>query len=91
MELFPTDVRSQAHGICAATGKAGALLATLVFSYGNQGGKLDAPTIFIVSGACCLVGLVITLVFVPEVTHTALRETDRRWSVARESENDVPV
>ncbi|MGZ4032923.1 MAG: hypothetical protein ACXVDJ_09855 [Tumebacillaceae bacterium] len=31
-ELFPTDVRSQAHGTCAAMGKFGALTATIVFT-----------------------------------------------------------
>jgi len=83
VELFPTDVRAQAHGFSAASGKVGALLATLIFSYGNNGGKPGADWIFEVSGYFVLAGFVVTVLFVPDITNVPLAEIDRRWSMDR--------
>lgn len=83
VEVFPTDIRSQAHGICAATGKLGALAATLAFSYGNNGGKVAAADIFIISGYCCLIGLVLTVLFVPDLTNRTLYHIDAHWDAQR--------
>ena len=88
VELFPTDIRSEAHGFCAATGKFGALLATLVFTYApNVEASVSAniPNVFWVCGAFCLAGFLVTLVFVPDVTHEDLHALDRRWSVDRKA------
>jgi len=79
-ELFPTDVRSQAHGISAASGKLGALFATLLFTYGDSGDSLDSQVIFIVCAVCGIVGLIVTEVFVPDVSHLDLRHLDDRWN-----------
>ena len=82
VELFPTDVRGQAHGISAASGKFGALVATLIFSYGAPGAKpVGAQIIFIVTGFACLVGVLVTIIFVKDVTGVPLKQIDRRWSV----------
>lgn len=81
VELFPTDIRSQAHGICAAMGKLGALMATLIFSFGSNGSAMSAQQIFIISGYCCFAGLILTLVFVPDMTGIPLSTLDRKWSL----------
>jgi len=81
VELFPTDVRGQAHGISSASGKFGALVATLIFSYGANGGPVSAQIIFIVTGFACLVGVLVTIIFVRDVTGVPLKQIDRRWSV----------
>jgi hypothetical protein len=78
-ELFPTDIRSQAHGISAAMGKFGALTSTLVFSYGAGGNKVAPETIFIVNGFASLLGFVLTVVFIPNTTKVTLEEIDMLW------------
>jgi len=80
VELFPTDIRSQAHGICAAMGKLGALAATLAFSFGNGGLPVTAQQIFQISGYCCFVGLVLTVLFVPDMTGIPLSHVDEKWT-----------
>ena len=40
-ELFPTAWRATGHGICAAVGKAGAIVGALGFMYASQPGKMD--------------------------------------------------
>ena len=84
VEIFPTDIRSEAHGFCAATGKLGALLASLMFTYGpNFIGSGNVGNIFWACGAFTLAGFVLTVLAVPDVTKENLRELDRRWSVDR--------
>lgn len=79
-ELFPTEIRPQAHGLSAALGKAGALVATLIFSYGGEGGgAMSADFIFYASAACSLLGLIFSVIFCSDVTSLALSETDKRW------------
>jgi len=80
VELFPTDVRTQAHGMAASSGKLGALVASLIFSYANSGGAVSSSVIFIVSGFSCLVGALVTIIFVKDVTGVPLMHIDRRWS-----------
>jgi hypothetical protein len=78
-ELFPTDIRSEAHGLAAASGKLGALVAALAFSLGNGGKPVSAQIIFIVGGISCLVGFVLTVIFVADTTTLHLSELDKRW------------
>jgi MFS family permease len=87
VELFPTDVRAQAHGFSAASGKLGALLATLMFGYGNNGGVMTSDQIFIISGYFVLAGWVCTVLFVPDITNIPLAEIERRWSMDRRAAN----
>lgn len=63
-ETYPTELRATCHGISAFLGKAGALLATIVFSH------MDSPQIFFVCGCtgskCVCVYIYISqAVFVP--------------------------
>ena len=43
----------------------------------SRGG--DTRTNLLISGFSCLVGLVITVIFVPDVTDLSLEENDKRW------------
>ncbi|CDH49320.1 phosphate transporter [Lichtheimia corymbifera JMRC:FSU:9682] len=70
-EVFPTKVRASAHGISAASGKAGAILASFAFNvlvdYGGEPGKhaFLPETLGIFAGIMFL-GLVVTLLWIPE-------------------------
>lgn len=72
-EVFPTEIRASAHGIGAATGKLGALTASVLYNY------IDDQTKFYVVPWFGLAGMLLTLVFLPDVTGLDLREQDRRW------------
>jgi len=70
-EVFPTDVRAFFHGISAAAGKAGAILATQIFS------RISTQDTFYVSAATGAVGAIMTLIFLPDTTGLDLVELDR--------------
>ncbi|KAA6426474.1 MAG: proton phosphate symporter [Trebouxia sp. A1-2] len=72
-ELFPTEARAMSHGLSAAVGKAGALVAGVVFALTSDQGK------FYISAACGLAGVLCTFLFIPDITGLDLREGDRRW------------
>jgi len=76
-ELFPTEIRPQSHGISAAAGKFGALLATLIFAH--NAGPSQTSLIFGASAACAFLGLLCSVIFIPDVTTLSLVETDKRW------------
>ena len=61
------------HGFAAAVGKAGALVAGVVFNLVSNQGK------FWISAFCGLAGVLCTFVFTPDITALDLREGDRRW------------
>merc|ERR1712136_199444 len=78
-ELFPTELRALSHGISAGTGKLGAIISGVVFSYGDHGSKIDAQEIYLLSFIIGLIGVVLTFVFIPNVTKLDLQEQDKRW------------
>jgi len=87
-EVFPTDVRTMMHGISAALGKLGALIATLLFTYGGPGGTaMETQAVFYICSACGAVGLFMTVLFVPDVTTLDLTATDDRF---RATLNNTP-
>jgi hypothetical protein len=45
-EVFPTDIRATCHGISAATGKVGALIAGIWFAYLTNAGKFYVAAFF---------------------------------------------
>ena len=61
-EVYPSSVRSRAHGISAAVGKPGALTSTILFNY------ISDQTRFWVVCWAGLIGCVVTLLFVPDAT-----------------------
>lgn len=73
-EVFPTPVRATAHGFSACIGKAGALLASVLYNY------IDTQTKFYVVPWFGLAGMVLTFVFLPDTTGLDLKEQERRWA-----------
>jgi len=69
-ETYPTELRSTCHGISAFAGKAGALMATVVFGF------VETKTIFYITAATCLGGLVFTYLFSCDLTRVSLAEHD---------------
>ncbi|KXS21860.1 putative phosphate transporter [Gonapodya prolifera JEL478] len=74
-ECYPTRVRSSGHGISAAAGKAGAILAAQAFSLiANVGGtNNNVKAVMWLFAACCLLGGVFTI-WVPETKGKTLEE-----------------
>ncbi|KAJ3343787.1 phosphate transporter [Gonapodya sp. JEL0774] len=72
-ECFPTRVRSSGHGISAASGKAGAILAAQAFSLiANIGGtNNNVQATMALFAACCAAGFVFTA-WVPETKGKSL-------------------
>ncbi|GAB1213648.1 hypothetical protein ATERTT37_002798 [Aspergillus terreus] len=77
-EVFPTPIRATAHGLSAAWGKAGALLASVLYNY------IDTQTKFYVVPWFGLAGMVLTFIFLPDTTGLDLKEQERRWMYIRE-------
>lgn len=76
-EVFPTPVRATAHGFSACLGKAGALLASVLYAY------IDNQTKFLVVPWFGLAGMLLTWLFLPDTTGLDLKEQERRWGYIR--------
>lgn len=76
-EVFPTPIRASAHGFSACIGKAGALLASVLYNY------IDTPTKFYVVPWFGLAGMILTWLFLPDTTGLDLKEQERRWAYIR--------
>lgn len=61
-EVYPTSVRSTAHGVSAAVGKCGALVPTVLFNY------IGNTTKFWVVCWAGLLGWFLTMLFIPDAT-----------------------
>lgn len=72
-EVFPTQIRASAHGFSAMIGKAGALLASVLYNY------IDNQTKFYVVPWFGLAGMLITWLWLPDTTGLDLKEQERRW------------
>ena len=75
-ELYPTEMRTTAHGISAGVAKLGALWASIWFNYEPMlvnRNKFWSTATF--NGA----GFLLTLLFLPDPLRISLAETDRRW------------
>lgn len=77
-EVYPALVRSTAHGVSAAAGKCGALLAAVLYNY------IDDRTKFYFVFPFGFAGALLTLVFVPDVTSLDLREQERYYQYVQE-------
>ncbi|KAJ0393320.1 hypothetical protein ATCC90586_009875 [Pythium insidiosum] len=76
-EVFPTAVRSTGHGISAASGKVGAIIAAQGFSVVAEG-PMGLKGVLYIFSACCFLGLLFSF-WVPEtkgLTLEQLSETD---------------
>ena len=72
-EVFPTECRTMCHGISAASGKVGALIAAMLFSY------VDEMHLFLISGYFSFAAALITFLTIPETSTLDLYECDRKW------------
>jgi hypothetical protein len=79
-EVFPTQLRTICHGVAAASGKFGALIATIVFH--RISNDVD---LFLISGYTSFIAVAITYWFVPETLGHDLRENDIHWKQCVES------
>lgn len=77
-EIFPTEHRTYCHGICAASGKVGALVAAVLFHFVQQEANL-----FFACGYTSFAGCFLTYYFVPETLGLDLNEVDKRWHMIR--------
>ncbi|MCO5566073.1 hypothetical protein L7F22_019749 [Adiantum nelumboides] len=77
-EVYPAVVRSTAHGLSAASGKAGALMVAVLYNY------IDNRTKFFVVFPFGFAGALFTLIFVPDVTSLDLREQERYYQYVLE-------
>ena len=67
-------MRTSAHGFCAATAKLGAILVAVSFAYIES----DIIRIYI-SSICSILGAILTLIFLPDLTTLDLKENDLYW------------
>ncbi|KAG6003566.1 hypothetical protein E4U21_001893 [Claviceps maximensis] len=81
-EVFPTPIRASAHGFSACLGKAGALLASVLYNY------IDDKTKFYVVPWFGLAGMFLTWLYLPDTTGLDLKEQERRWRYIREGKAD---
>lgn len=72
-EVFPAPIRATAHGMSAATGKLGALIATIVSAYTTVELRFKVWPWF------GLLGMLTTFFFLPDTTGLDLKEQERRW------------
>lgn len=78
-EIFPTEQRTLCHGICAASGKLGALIAAVLFHHVPN----DAD-MFLISGYASFAACLISIWTIPEMTGLNLLELDVKWRMTLE-------
>ena len=77
-EIFPTQLRTKCHGIAAASGKLGALVAALAFHFVKNDLHL-----FLFAGYSSLAACVLTHWYIPETNGLDLVELDEQWKYIR--------
>jgi PHS family inorganic phosphate transporter-like MFS transporter len=75
-ELFPTQIRTTAHGISAGAGKTGAAIFTFLLPAIEAAYGL--PAVFSILTALSLVGVFLTLVFIKETKGRSLEQTSNQ-------------
>lgn len=76
-EVYPTPIRATAHGISAACGKLGALTAAVMYNY------ISTQQKFYVVPWFGLMGMLVTVIFLPDTTGLDLKEQEIRWQFIR--------
>jgi hypothetical protein len=76
-EVYPTALRTTAHGLSAALAKCGALWAAVWFNYLQGAQKFWSTASFNVAGA------IATILFTPNTMHVSITEQDRRFHYLR--------
>jgi len=83
-EAFPTQIRSTAYGVCAATGKLGAIVA--VFGFSSMLASSGIPSTLYMFGASAFVGLLFS-VLVPETKGKSLEQLAEETT--KEQDHDI--
>ncbi len=85
-EMYPTAIRGTMYGISAALGKAGAAIGTQVFKpilaslIDSTGDPLRAQGYLFIIGSCIgILGGIITVFFVPNMTHESMENVDAEF------------
>ncbi|KAF7728689.1 Inorganic phosphate transporter pho84 [Apophysomyces ossiformis] len=84
-EVFPTKVRASAHGISAASGKAGAILASFAFNVlvdvgsTKPGQHAFLPETLGIFAAIMFLGLIVTILWIPESKGKDLEEFEEDY------------
>jgi len=76
-ESYATPIRGTCYGLSAAVGKAGAAIGTQVFTPIQN--NLGKRWTFIIAAICGVVGILVTYIFVPDMTGVDLAEEDARF------------
>jgi len=72
VEIFPVETRTTGHGIASASGKIGAFVGVFLFSFlMHWNGLFTAESL---AAIICLLGLITTLIFLPETKGKSLEE-----------------
>jgi MFS transporter, PHS family, inorganic phosphate transporter len=64
-EVFPSRIRASAHGLSAATGKMGAILAALLFNFLSSN-VIGLPNVLWIFFACNVLAAIVTVFLLPE-------------------------
>ncbi|HLI06214.1 MAG TPA: MFS transporter [Ktedonobacteraceae bacterium] len=88
-EIFPVMVRSSAHGIASALGKVGAFIGAFAFPYLLTTFHLPGAMAF--AALVSLIGLLLTLVTLPEPNQRSLEEISGEQKIAAAQPGQVPV
>ncbi|RLN06495.1 hypothetical protein BBJ28_00018794, partial [Nothophytophthora sp. Chile5] len=86
-EVFPTAVRSTGHGISAASGKVGAIIAAQCFAVVAKG-SFGFKGVLYIFAACCFFGLLFSF-WVPETKNLTLEELSTMQGDDGAKEDDV--
>lgn len=76
-ESYATPIRGTCYGLSAAVGKAGAAIGTQVFTPIQN--NLGKRWTFIIAAICGVTGILVTYLFVPDMTGVDLAEEDARF------------
>lgn len=76
-ETYATSVRGTCYGISAAMGKVGAAVGTQAFTPIQT--HLGKQWTFIIAAICGVVGILVTWIFVEDITGEDLRERDEAF------------
>ncbi|GAC99578.1 inorganic phosphate transporter [Pseudozyma hubeiensis SY62] len=82
-EVFPTRIRATAHGFCAAMGKLGSIVSSLGFSVLANDPRFGHTGIFWLFLGVSLLGLIVTLLMVPETKGYDADAVDRQELLER--------
>jgi PHS family inorganic phosphate transporter-like MFS transporter len=95
-ELFPTRYRALSHGISAAFGKFGSVIAQLFLAYISYGHGINYNTIqkwlpysLLIFSIFMLLGLLTTIAYIPADEHgpNGKVKTLEQWEIGRETPN----